>query len=126
MDEAQVKADVLAIAGAIPDGRVTTYRAIGGWLGVSPRQAAYVLGQLTPEEADATPWHRVVGDEGWLGAAKVDSSGRSQEERLAAEGIGAAQGRLIGFESVQIPIGELDSGVMRRQPTAGAAEQREP
>ncbi len=126
MTEAQVKADVLALASAVPAGRVVTYRAIAGWLEVSPRQVAYLLGQLTPEEADAAPWHRVVGDEGWLGAVKVDSSGRSQEERLAEEGVAVAEGRVSRFEAVEIPVAELQSGVSRGEPLEGAADWREP
>ncbi|MBW3559159.1 MAG: MGMT family protein [Proteobacteria bacterium] len=126
MTDAQVKADVLALASAVPAGRVVTYRAMAGWLEVSPRQVAYLLGQLTPEEADATPWHRVVGDEGWLGAVKVDSSGRSQEERLVQEGVAVAEGRVSDFEAVQVAVGELNSGVRRGDAVQAAADGREP
>ena len=126
LKDSAVKDDVLAVVAAAPEGRVLTYRALGGWLGVSARQVAYLLGQLSPQEADAAPWHRVVGDEGWLGAVKVDSSGRSQEERLLAEGVSVSQGRLMDFEQVRIAVAELDSGVPQRLPAEGAADWREP
>lgn len=125
-EPAGIKADVLAVVAAVPQGAVVTYRALGGWLGVSARQVAYLLGQLTPEEADAAPWHRVVGDEGWLGAVKVDSAGRSQEERLAGEGVAVAAGRVAGFAAIELAAAELNSGVAQRPPVEGADDWREP
>lgn len=101
------KAAVLAAVSAVPEGRVTTYRDLGARLGVSAREVAFQLGQLTPEEADDMPWHRAVGDDGWLGAPKGDAAGRSQEDRLSVEGVKVWGGRVEAFEDVRLPADEL-------------------
>ena len=101
------KAAVLAAVSAVPEGRVTTYRDIGTSLGVGAREVAFQLGRLTPEEADDLPWHRAVGDEGWLGAPKGDAAGRSQEDRLAAEGVKVWGGRVDAFEALRVPAADL-------------------
>jgi methylated-DNA-protein-cysteine methyltransferase-like protein len=118
---ARIKADVLAIVSTVPAGRVATYREIGRWLDVMPRHVAYLLGRLNPKEADAVPWHRVVGDGGWLGAPKEDGLGRTQAERLAEEGVAVVDGRVSDFEVVAVNVGELGHDVPRGEAPPGAA-----
>lgn len=48
---ARIKADVLAIARAIPPGRLTSFWAIGSHLDGAPRHVAYILATLTLDEA---------------------------------------------------------------------------
>ena len=68
----------------LPEGKVTTYGAIGRLLGLSPR---YVGGAMAHAPEDL-PWWRVVGAEGRiLTHRKMDGTGHEQSQRLAAEGV---------------------------------------
>jgi methylated-DNA-protein-cysteine methyltransferase-like protein len=89
---ARIKRDVYAIARAVPRGRVTSYRALGDFLDVVPRQVAYLLALTGDEDRELVPWHRVVGDDGALGRPKRDFHGRTQAELLAAEGVAVERG----------------------------------
>ncbi len=112
----RIKADVLNIVAAIPEGRVSTYRSIGAHLDVMPRHVAYILTMLTADEKARLPWYRVVADGGALGVPKFDHSGRSQAERLQAEGIDVL-GKAIrfGFSAAMIEAGDLMSGVPKQR-----------
>ena len=81
------KSRVLAVVGAIPEGRVTTYGAIGQHLHVTARQVAFILATLTFEESKRLPWFRVVAANGIVSSTKLGSVGRRQIERLRAEGV---------------------------------------
>jgi methylated-DNA-protein-cysteine methyltransferase related protein len=81
------KSRVLAVVGAIPEGRVTTYGTIGRRLRVTARQVAFVLATLTVEEAERLPWFRVVAANGVVSSTKLGAVGRKQIERLRAEGV---------------------------------------
>lgn len=89
---ARIKRDVYAVARAVPRGRITSYRAIGVFLDVVPRQVAYLLALTGDEAREQVPWHRVVGDDGALGRPKRDFDGRTQAELLAAEGVTVERG----------------------------------
>jgi methylated-DNA-protein-cysteine methyltransferase-like protein len=78
---------VLAVVGAIPEGRVTTYGAIGRHLRGTARQVAFVLATLTAEESERLPWCRVVAANGVVSSTKLGAVGRRQIERLRAEGV---------------------------------------
>lgn len=82
----RIKADVLALTAAIPRRRLTTYAAIGQCVDVMARHVAYILSQLSDEERDRVPWHRVVGEKGKV---STTSAGRANEQatRLLAEGV---------------------------------------
>jgi alkylated DNA nucleotide flippase Atl1 len=96
---ARIKADVYAIARAIPEGQLTTFAAIGEFLDVVPRQVAYLLALRNDEAREATQWHRVMSDGGVLGRVKYDAFGRSQAALLEADGLNVATpGRVIDFE----------------------------
>ena len=84
---ARIKSYVLAVVMDIPEGRVTTYGAIGKRVGVTARQAAYVLARLTPEESASVSWYRVVASKGVVSTMKLGSVGRRQVARLQDEGI---------------------------------------
>ncbi|MEM8963438.1 MAG: MGMT family protein [Acidobacteriota bacterium] len=106
-----IRADVLAIVGAVPSGKVTTFGDIGGYMTVMPRHVAYILGRLTPDEQDRVAWYRVVGASGKLGKKKVDAMGRSQAELLQAESVVVRNGIVTDFERVFVPVVDLDCGV---------------
>ena len=72
---------------AIPEGRVSTYGAIGQHLKVTARQVAHILARLTAQEAERLPWFRVVAANGVVSSTKLGSVGRRQIERLRAEGV---------------------------------------
>jgi methylated-DNA-protein-cysteine methyltransferase-like protein len=84
---ARVRSQVLAVVAAIPEGRVTTYGAIGKHLQIAARQVAYVLARLTPEESKELPWFRVVGANGFVSTTKLGAVGRRQIMRLKSEGV---------------------------------------
>jgi methylated-DNA-protein-cysteine methyltransferase-like protein len=84
---ASLKAKVLAVVAAIPEGHVTTYGAIGRRLRVTARQVAFVLARLTAEESERLPWFRVVAAGGFVSTTKLGAVGRRQIGRLRAEGI---------------------------------------
>jgi methylated-DNA-protein-cysteine methyltransferase-like protein len=83
----RLKSQVLAVVAAIPEGRVSTYGAIGQHLKVTARQVAYVLARLTAQEAERLPWFRVVAANGVVSSIKVRGVGRRQIARLRTEGI---------------------------------------
>ena len=84
---ASLKAKVLAVIAAIPEGQVTTYGAIARRLRVTARQVAFVLVRLTAEESERLPWFRVVAAGGFVSTTKLGAVGRRQIGRLRAEGI---------------------------------------
>jgi methylated-DNA-protein-cysteine methyltransferase-like protein len=84
---ARYRLRVLAVVGAIPEGRVTTYGAIGRCLKITARQVAFVLARLTAEESERLPWFRVVAANGVVSSTKRGAVGRRQIARLRAEGV---------------------------------------
>jgi methylated-DNA-protein-cysteine methyltransferase-like protein len=84
---ARFKSRVLAVVAAIPEGRVTTYGAIGRYLHGTARQVAFVLATLTTEESAQLPWFRVVAANGVVSSTKLGAVGRRQIARLRTEGV---------------------------------------
>ena len=83
----RLKSQVLAVVAAIPEGRVSTYGAIGRHLKVTARQVAFILARLTAQESERLPWFRVVAANGVVSSTKLGAVGRRQIERPRAEGI---------------------------------------
>ncbi len=99
----RIKADILGIVEAIPEGRVTTYGAIGRHLDVMARHVAYILTMLSDEEKARHPWYRVVGDKGRIGKPKFNGFGISQTELLQSEGISvSSEGYVDQFDTVLV------------------------
>ncbi len=97
---ARIKADVLAIVGALPYGRVTTHALIGARLSVIPRHVAYILATLDDIDRDRVPWHRVVAQGGAIGRHKRRDD---QISRLRAEGVPvSAAGIVAGLDGVVV------------------------
>ena len=112
---ARIKSEVLAVVADIPEGRVTTYGAIGKSLGVTARQAAYVQARLTPEESASVPWFRVVASKGVISTMKLGSVGRRQVARLQDEGVTVTpRHKVEGFDSVFWSPEPVKTGAARR------------
>src|SRR5256885_7416156 len=84
---ARLRARVVAVVAAIPEGRVTTYGTIARHLRTTARQVARVLASFTDEESATLPWFRVVAANGVVSTVKLGAVGRRQVARLRAEGV---------------------------------------
>lgn len=109
---ARIRRDVLRIVAAIPAGRVSSFRAIGAHLDVMPRHVAYILAQLSDDEQQLIPWHRVVSDGGAIARVKRDARGRAQADLLTAEGVALdGSGAVADFGERFFAITEEATGV---------------
>lgn len=101
----RIKSQVLEITQTIPAGQVTSFRAIGNYLDVVPRQVAYILAMLSAEEQALVPWYRVVNDDGTLSRPKYDASGATQAQMLIADGVNVqANLAIANFSEIFFPI----------------------
>ena len=102
-------AAILAVVRAIPRGRVTTYGGVATRAGL-PRQARLVGKVLSALPGNSrVPWHRVVAAGGRIAFPAGSESRASQIERLRAEGIDAARGRVdMARHGWATPAGDLD------------------
>lgn len=104
---AALTAQVLQCLTSIPKGKVTTYGAIAARLG-NPHLARAVGNALHKNtDSRAYPCHRVVRADGRLSEAYAFGGLAAQAERLRAEGVEVANGRvdltkygLRGWESI--------------------------
>ena len=112
---ALIKIDILKIVSCIPKTRITTYKAIGNYIDVVPRQVAYILSTLSDEEKQSYPWYRVIGEKAKLGKAKYDAKGRLQDELLKDEGHQVSKGIVLTAERAFISADDLDSGVVKHK-----------
>ncbi len=86
------KADVLALVRTIPPGRVATVDAIGLQLGVLPQHVAHLLTQLSDDEREMTPWHRIVAKGGAIGRGAHRDA---QFARLVREGVAVSPAGVV-------------------------------
>jgi methylated-DNA-protein-cysteine methyltransferase-like protein len=122
---ARIKADVLRIVAAIPQGRVATYAAIGAHLDVMPRHVAYILATLSDIEKATLPWHRVVAADGTTGVAKHGADGTPQRALLAAEGATFdPEGRITDAVAREVTVAALPHGVPRQTRPSDAPKRR--
>ena len=90
---------VLTVVSRIPPGRVATYGDVARLAG-KPR-AARAVGNILREAArPGLPYHRVIAAGGRLGGYSNLALKRSL---LAAEGIMATPGRIVGFSRIRWP-----------------------
>ena len=85
-DATDVDEAVLDVVERIPPGRVSTYGAIGGLIGIGPRRVARALSS----GGGAVPWYRVVRADG----STAEPVRVEQLARLAAEGVPMRAGRV--------------------------------
>jgi methylated-DNA-protein-cysteine methyltransferase-like protein len=81
---------VLAVVGATRAGEVVTYGEVAREAG-SPG-AARAVGRVLRDHGSGQPWWRVVTADGRL----VPGLEREQADRLTAEGVQTAAGRVVG------------------------------
>jgi len=77
-------AALLTLVRSVPSGRVTTYDALAEKLGEPVGLIRSRLSQLTEEERDLVPWHRVVAKGGAIGRGPHRDQ---QFARLVREGV---------------------------------------
>jgi methylated-DNA-protein-cysteine methyltransferase related protein len=82
-----IREEVIRLVSLIPEGKFTTYGSIAIHMNVMARHVAYVLGRLTPEEAEGLPWHRVVAAEGRISQNMPPKLAANQKRLLKAEGL---------------------------------------
>lgn len=75
---------LMALLAAIPAGRVTTPEAIAAQLDVAPAWVRTSIAQLSEDELQMVPWHRVVAVGGAIGRGPWQET---QFARLVREGI---------------------------------------
>ena len=100
---------VLAVVGDIPPGHVMTYGDVAAVLG---SRAARAVGQVMARYGHAVPWWRVVTSNGRL----VPGHETTQAQRLRAEGVRIAAGRVV-----EAPLGRFS-----RPETPWTPERRSP
>ena len=122
---ARIKADVLKIVAAVPEGRVASFADIGAHLDVPPRHVAYILAMLSDIEKTTLPWHRAVGADGALGVPKAGADGTPQRALLEAEGAAFdAEGCIADVAARRVEIAVLAHGVPRQTRPADAPRPR--
>jgi methylated-DNA-protein-cysteine methyltransferase related protein len=111
---ARIKADVLQIIAAVPEGRVVSFTDVGQHLDVVPRHIAYILATLEDDQKMILPWYRAVAEGGKLGTPKFAPDGTAQEALLRHEGWSIRKSELVNFEDGRIGVSELGSGVPKQ------------
>ncbi len=92
--------DVYEVAKLIPKGRVTSYGAIGAYLGVksSARMVGWAMNGAGAHPD--VPAHRVVNRQGLLTGKAHFSPPSAMEERLMAEGVEVKNDKIQNFDEV--------------------------
>lgn len=85
-------AEVYAIVGEVPAGKVTTYGAIGKLTGAHPRLVGQIL-HRNPNPS-AVPCHRVVRSDGRIATGYAFGGQVAQAERLTREGLHIKNNRI--------------------------------
>jgi methylated-DNA-protein-cysteine methyltransferase-like protein len=118
----RIRTHVLAIARAVPEGKVVTHEDIGQFLDVMPRHVAYILATLTADEREVLPWHRVVGTNGELKEPNPGAKGPTQADLLERDGVplNKTRERVVRLQRVSFSITIDNTGVVpvSRQPRA--------
>lgn len=66
----------------VPPGRVTTYGAVGRYVGCPARVVGYALHYLSASARPDVPWQRVINARG-----RISTHGNRQRELLESEGV---------------------------------------
>ena len=101
MDKESFFQDVYEVAKLIPEGRVTSYGAIGKFLG-APRSARMVGWAMNASHRQhpPVPAHRVVNSQGLLTGKMHFATPFEMQERLEAEGIEVVKDKVKGFKTL--------------------------
>lgn len=103
------KADLLALLRHIPLGRVTTAESLAGEIGIPVSLAATMLAQLTEDERDLVPWHRVVAKGGAIGRGLHRDQ---QFARLVREGVMVSPAGIVQDMARHL-LGSLDAASLK-------------
>ncbi len=92
--------DVHEVAKLIPHGRVTSYGAIGEYLGLksSARMVGWAMNAAHGD--DSIPAHRVVNRQGLLTGKFHFPTPTAMQESLEAEGIEVKDNQVVGFKNI--------------------------
>jgi len=88
----RAKADVLALVRRIPASRVTTFDAIADACAMSARHVFHLLANLSEDEREFCPWHRVVAKGGAIGHGPHREA---QFARLVREGVSVSPAGIV-------------------------------
>lgn len=85
---ANLRRALFAVVGRIPSGQVVATAVLGTCLNVPARHVAFILSQITAEEAELLPWHRVIPRDGRFGReAALKARQVQQLDLLRREGV---------------------------------------
>jgi methylated-DNA-protein-cysteine methyltransferase-like protein len=90
--ERRIANDLLALVRGIQAGRVATTDLLAEQLGVIPKVIVTLLANLTDEERDGAPWHRVVAKGGAIGRGTHRDV---QVARLVREGVSVSPAAIV-------------------------------
>ncbi len=88
---------IFATVRRIPYGRVASYGQIARLAGCSPRSVGYALSALK-DEAEQTPWHRVVNSQGRISPRSSGDADKRQLNMLIEEGVYVSLAGVISLE----------------------------
>ncbi len=99
-DHSRFFQDVYEVVRLIPKGRVTSYGAIGNYLGItrSARMVGWAMNQSFTKHN--VPAHRVVNRNGLLSGKHFFSTPTKMQELLEAEGIQVKDDKIQNFKDV--------------------------
>ncbi len=100
--------DVYEVVKLVPEGRVTTYGAIGAYLGLksSARMVGWAMNK-TPRD-QGIPAHRVVNRNGVLTGKHYFSEPGMMQQKLEKEGLQVENDQIVNFqEAFWDPMKEL-------------------
>lgn len=94
--------EVWEIVKKVPQGKVTTYGAIGKKLGISSRTVGWAL---HANKSPQVPCHRVVNKEGRLAPGYVFGGIKIQKKRLISEGVGFKDAKTVDLNAFVLVFG---------------------
>jgi methylated-DNA-protein-cysteine methyltransferase-like protein len=86
------RAELLTLLRQIPSGQVASADALAANLGVPPALVMTLLSQLTEDEREVVPWHRVVARGGAIGRGPHRDQ---QFARLVREGVAVSPAGIV-------------------------------
>jgi methylated-DNA-protein-cysteine methyltransferase-like protein len=93
VSEQSARERILAAVRAIPRGKVAGYGEVARRAGLPGR--ARLAARVLSENADPSlPWHRVLRSDGRIAFPEGSEGFREQAQRLRAEGVAVANGRV--------------------------------
>jgi len=90
--------DVYEVVKLIPKGRVTSYGAIGHFLGV--KSSARMVGWAMNSCPAGVPAHRVVNSSGLLTGKHHFKTPKTMQTRLEKEGVKVVNDKIVSFNDV--------------------------